>query len=267
MKKIFMIFAVCVFASTELSFGLQLHRNATLDLYENKYDQQGQCQIRTGTECKNEEEFVHIDGTNYCYEADNDGSDQGCQDSQTICILDTSRRKDGTGITSLNECWTADTGRDDKMKKSESIQLQFCHDHNNTITTTKPWTGPGTGKELVFVAKSSEAPIVDNGDNFAKSIVFIDPVKAKESILCIAYICHNDTNSGYGNPDGSCDTTTELESTGAESVQGTTELESTGSEAGGVPWTAPAPTPSTPNIQHRDTVKPYLDALDAKCKK
>lgn len=256
MKKIFMIFAVCVFASTELSFGLQLHKKNTLDLYENKYDQQGQCQIRTGTKCENEEEFVHFKDPNtnktYCYEADNDGSDQGCQNYQTICILGVSRRTDGTGTTASNGCWTALTSGDDEMIKS-SIQLQFCHDHDGTITTTKPWTGPGTGKELVFVAKSDEAPIVDENDKFAKSIIFKDSNSARDNILCIAYICPDGTNDGYGNPDGSCDTTPPAPDPVDPSP---------------APGPDPAPTPTPTNDgPHKNTVKPYLDALDAKCKK
>ncbi len=259
MKKIFMIFAVCFITLHNASFGLDEYPIHNLSLDANGYAKKGRCEATTS--CNTNNEYIHF-GSSMCYEADNSGD--GCRDGLIACILGQSEIKEGIGKILYNGCWKADTGGvmyDDewlvvKNTSDADFKIPDCH-----TVIGAPWTPNGSGKKTVFVTRNTtlckDNPkgciIVDTSKKRASSIIFENTTYLNNLKLCVGYICTNNTNNGYGNPNGSCDTTPPAPDPVDPSP---------------APGPDPAPTPTPTNDgPHKNTVQPYLDALNAKCKK
>ncbi len=250
-----MIFAVC-FNTTSVfaTAGDPINTPSQFEIlsgynFTSTYMKDGDCAVTTRSNDRaNEYLYAANTNTGSAYEADTNQ----CPNNTQICILGYSTVENDT---KTNHCWHADVPRGlggDSWKSDKS--LEDC--------SGGKWTPRRANKTPVFVNNRGQilvtAPTYTYG-NLVDSLIGTDVVNDFD-IKCVAYICiENDYSLSYGCQDGSC--------TDGCPDDDTTPPASDSVDSSPVPGTDPAPTPSTPNIQHRDTVKPYLDALDAKCKK
>ncbi|MBQ9540180.1 MAG: hypothetical protein IJU89_02035, partial [Alphaproteobacteria bacterium] len=118
---------------------------------------------------------------------------------------------------------------------------------------TEPWSKNSTNKRAVFVILPAEKVITDANGKYPNSLISQQNLSDH---YCVGYICPNGPNDEYGNPDGSCDTTPPAPDPVDPSPVPDDDTVN-----------PPAPTPTTNDGPHKNTVQPYLDALKTKCKK
>lgn len=259
MKKLFTTFflAFTLFTSNLCALsGPEIPADKFVIDTENIYSREGYMHYKN---CKyinrsldDDDEFLYASDTIFgnSYEAGDDSLE--CEGSLAICILGYSTVR-YTAI--YNNCWNSvlDTWND-KWESSSTIKLSECD------TTLGPWTKRTSKKIPVFVTTdnrikqaqrlSSEAPPI-----LVKSIIgnkgFTDNTGSNllkdNDVQCVAYICDaGDGKYSYGCADGSC----------ADPCP----------EPAPEPDPAPIPGPEPGNTTpvHRNTVKPYLDALKQK---
>lgn len=191
-----------------------------------------------------DDEFLYAGDTisGRSYESGNDSLE--CPNGRQVCILGESIVDD---TIKNNNCWVSviDTWND-KWESSETT-LPDCD------TSSGPWTKYSSEKIPVFVNKRNQimqtVVSIEGTDTtlLIKSIVGNNPLEDND-VQCVAYICKSDDKYSYGCSDGFC-------------TESCPELEP---EPEPGPDPAPEPTPGNTTPVHRNTVKPYLDALKQK---
>lgn len=268
MKKIFMIFAVCFLGLSTPTLGYNtIEQQCYNNTKESSY-------LPTSS-------GINIFGNDndwFCYGVSNNkiscflADSDACIKNTVVCALGTytqpvsnwTRTQNGYQTTysgaliGQRVCATAyqGSGSDKWYDKDDFQQPKTFTD----CTDTKWQRNDSISKTNEVMVINNKAEISNNNYPMQYWIHYDINDSPKYPEICVGYYCAG-ADGKYTEPcdDGTCSDNCPDDDT--------TPPDPDPVDSSPVPGTDPAPTPSTPNIPHRDTVKPYLDALDAKCKK